>query len=89
MVTKDETAVYDPLYVVLQRQSKVTVPMRVIRYGLGTDTPSRFALNVLSRARLQDACPALQESYHVLEKETYRDRERRDVGATIQAVGYK
>jgi hypothetical protein len=89
MVTKDETAVYDPLYVVLQRESKVTVRMRVIIYGLGTDTPSRFALNVLSRARLQDACPALQESYHVLEKETYRDRERRDVGATIQAVGYK
>lgn len=89
MLTKDETAVYDSLYVVLQRQSKATVRMLVIIHGLGTDTPSKFALNVLSRARLQDACPALQESYHALEKETYRDRERRDVEATIQAVGCK
>lgn len=83
---KDEVAVYDSLYVVLQHQSRATVRMLGTIYGLGTDTPSNFALNVVSRARLKDACPALQASYHALEKEKYGARERQLAERAVQTV---
>jgi hypothetical protein len=86
---KDQRAVYDSLFRVLQQQSKSTVRVLAIVYGLGTDAPSKFALNLLSSTRLHDACPALVQSHGLLGMVQYRTKERDDVEATVQAVGCK
>jgi len=89
MLARDQQSVYESLYTVLQQQGAATTYVLVNVYGLGTEAPSRFALQILSRTRLPEACPALMYSQETLEKLQDRDREREDVSAAIRAIGCK
>jgi hypothetical protein len=56
---KEEEPIYEQLVTVLQREHGTTMEILERVYGLGTVAPSKFALMVVSRAGLQDACPLL------------------------------
>lgn len=57
-----QQVLYDTLYSVLQRERIETLTKLVQVYGLGSDSPSPFALDLVSRIQLQEACPYLLES---------------------------
>jgi hypothetical protein len=57
-----QRATYDDLYSVLRREKRETFTNLVSVYGLGSDGPSPFALELVSRLELHEACPYLQES---------------------------
>ncbi|HEX5226705.1 MAG TPA: hypothetical protein VFW44_03305 [Bryobacteraceae bacterium] len=82
---REERAVYESLYVVLQRQDALTVRALERIYGLGTDAPSKFALDLLSKIRLRDACPALLQTKEAIKSGLATGQD--EVEATIRAVG--
>jgi hypothetical protein len=57
-----QQAVYDNLYSVLRREKKETFTTLVNVYGLGSVVASPFALDLVSRLELHEACPYLVES---------------------------
>ena len=57
-----QQAAYDGLYSVLKQQKLVTLAVMESVYGLGTAEPSPFALDLVSRLELPDACPLLVQS---------------------------
>jgi hypothetical protein len=59
---KQQQDFYESLCVVLRREtSDTTATLRNV-YGVGSPMPSRFALDLLSRLGLREACPLLLES---------------------------
>ena len=67
-LAKNQEALYQTLYGVLQRENRTTIEVLIRVYGLATDAPSKFAIDLLSRARLSDACPALLRSEMLLKQ---------------------
>jgi hypothetical protein len=57
-----QQALYGTLYSVLQREKIETLRNLVQVYGLGSDDPSPFALALVSRTQLHEACPYLLRS---------------------------
>jgi hypothetical protein len=57
-----QQGVYDDLYSILRREKKETFTTLVNVYGLGSVVASPFALDLLPRLDLHEACPYLQES---------------------------
>jgi hypothetical protein len=86
-IVRDETAVYDGLYIVLQQNSRATVHALVTTYGLGTGLPSTFALNLLSRIKTAEACPWLWQSQRT--NDNSAATKRGDVETAISAVRCK
>jgi hypothetical protein len=54
--------VYEALYSVLRKTAVPTVRDLVIVYGVGSEDPSPFALDLVARAQLREACPVLLRS---------------------------
>lgn len=74
-LAKDQQALYSTLYSVLQREKLETVGALIKLHGLGTSDPSAFALDLLARLQIQEACPYLLESDRQLQDlspETYK-----------------
>jgi len=59
---RKQNQVYDALYAVLKRQPSETIGILIKVYGLDTVDPSKFALDLVARIHLQEACPALLNS---------------------------
>jgi hypothetical protein len=59
---KDQQTLYSTLYLVLRREKVETFTSLAQVYGLGSDTPSTFALDLVSRLGLPEGCLYLQES---------------------------
>jgi len=57
-----QQVLYGTLYSVLQREKTETLTNLMQVYGLGSDDPSRFALDLLSRIELHEACGYLLQS---------------------------
>jgi hypothetical protein len=67
-LAKDQEALYQALYRVLKREPKLTLGILVQVYGLGTDSCSKFALDVISRMQFAEACPAVLQSVQLLKQ---------------------
>jgi hypothetical protein len=61
-VREDQARVYGVLYSVLKRESPETLLILVRVYGIASGDPSLFALDLLSRLHLQQACHYLLQS---------------------------
>lgn len=57
-----QQVLYGTLYSVLHREKIETLTNLVQVYGLGSDDPSSFALDLLSRIQLHEGCPYLLQS---------------------------
>jgi hypothetical protein len=57
-----QQSVYDNLYEVLSREKADTLSILRSVYGLGSNDPSLFALDLVARLRLREACPLLKQS---------------------------
>jgi hypothetical protein len=63
---KDQTVVYNDLYAVLRREKAETLINLSQVYGLGSDDPSLFALDLSTKLGIHEACPVLKESDHAI-----------------------
>jgi hypothetical protein len=59
---EQQLEVYKSLDLVLQQRKADTLAVLVAVYGLGSVEPSEFALDVIARTQLTEACPLLQQS---------------------------
>ena len=59
---KQEQALYNDLYAVVRGEKTEALTNLAAVYGLGSADPSPFALDLVSRLDLPEACPYLQES---------------------------
>jgi hypothetical protein len=87
-LAKDQEALCQKLYVVLRREARSTIEALCLVYGLGTSTPSRFSLTLLSRVKLREACAAVLESERLLKQSTAElfQAPREEVIATLQTL---
>jgi len=60
---------YQSLYAVLVRQKSTTLAILTKVYGLGTDAPSTFSLQLLPNLKLRESCPALLRSNQAITKQ--------------------
>jgi len=58
----EQESVYAALYAVLRRERMETVGGLIKLHGIWTSDPSAFALELLARLQIQEACPYLLES---------------------------
>jgi len=65
---EDQQTLYGNLYSVLRRERMETLTNLVKVYGLGTDAPSAFALDLISRLGMRDACPLLLRSDQAIQR---------------------
>lgn len=65
---KEQQTLYATLYLVLQRNKVETVTALAQVYGLGSDGPSTFALDLVSRLGLHEACPSLLQSDKIIKE---------------------
>ena len=63
---KEEQTLYNDLQDVLKKEREGTLSNLSSIYGLGSDNPSSFALNLVSRTQFQQACPLLLQSKQAL-----------------------
>jgi hypothetical protein len=62
-VPKSQQELYDNLYVVLQREKPITLAILMHVYGLGTTSPSKFALVVITHlGTSSEGCQLLKQS---------------------------
>ncbi len=87
-VRKQQDALYEALYGILRREAEATVVTLAQVYGLGTDAPSKFALSLLARMQLRDACPALLQSEQLIKQSSSErfNAPREEIEATVQTV---
>jgi hypothetical protein len=88
---KDQQVLYSTLYSVLQREKMETLGNLVKVYGIGTTGPSPFALELLSRLGLREACPFLLQSDRELEElaPEFYNAPRRELQTTIASLDCK
>jgi hypothetical protein len=65
---KDEQTLYSDLQDILRRESVTTLSNLSNIYGLGSDNPSIFALNLVSHMQFQQSCPLLLQSKQALDR---------------------
>lgn len=65
---KDQQVLYASLYKVLQREKVATLTNLAKVYGLGSDAPSLFSLDLVAHLGLPEACPLLQQSDRAIQK---------------------
>lgn len=88
---KKREAFYDNLYAVLRRENAKTIVNLVQIYGIGSDGPSLFALDLLSRLGLHEVCPLLLQSEKAINQlgpELYNGP-RQELQATIASLNCK
>ncbi len=71
----EQQVLYANLYSVLRREKLETLTTLMNVYGLGSDGPSPFALDLVSHLGVPEACPLLQQSDRAIQKlsaESYR-----------------
>jgi HEAT repeat protein len=85
---KDQQALYADLYGILRRERTQTLMILIKIYGLGSQAPSPFALDLISRLELRVACPPLLQSNRSIQKlspEFYR-APRQELQAAIASL---
>jgi hypothetical protein len=65
---KDQTVVYNDLFAVLRREKGETLINLAEVYGLGSDDPSLFALELSSKLGIHEACPVLKQSDNAIKE---------------------
>lgn len=88
---KEEEAFYGDLYLVLRQEKTETLANLAEVYGLGSMDPSPFALDLVSRLGLDEACPYLLQSDQQLKKlssEFYK-APREELSAAIASLNCK
>ncbi len=82
---KQQQALYDSLYLVLRKEKSETLTILTQVYGLGSNAPSTFALDMASRLQIQEACPYLIESERQLKSLSpgFFRAPRQEIHATI------
>lgn len=88
---REQEAVYENLYLVLKRENTKTIVNLVQIYGIGSDGPSLFALDLLSRLGLHEVCPLLLQSEKAINQlgpELYNGP-RQELQATIASLNCK
>jgi hypothetical protein len=61
-ILERQQQVYETLYEILREQPDELAGMLQASYGLGTSSPSAFALHLVAFLQLSEACPALVET---------------------------
>lgn len=85
---KEQQALYATLYAILKRNEWATLTNLGQVYGLGSEDPSLFALDLVSRAQLARACGLLLQSEREIEKmspESYK-APREELRAAIASL---
>ncbi len=88
---RDQQALYASLDKVLKREKVATLTDLAQVYGLGSDNPSLFALDLVSRLGLPEACPYLDQSEREFNNdsaELYK-APRKEVQAAIDSLKCK
>ncbi len=90
-VAREHEELYQALYAVLKRENRLTLEALVQVYGLGTPEPSRFALALVARMRLVEACPALLQSQEggAGPSSDIRVLPREEIEGTVGSLGCK
>ena len=83
-IHKAQETVYERLIIVLRREKISTLKNLAQIYGLGSDNPSLFALQIVVRAKLVEACPYLLRSANGLK--TYSPSDYKAPIAEVQAA---
>lgn len=65
-LAKDKQELSENLILVIQKNEVATVANLQETYGLGSDNPSAFAVNLVSKISLQHSCPSLKQSLQYL-----------------------
>jgi hypothetical protein len=87
----DEHKLYEILYGVLKQHPTETAESLIRVYGLGSNSPSKFAIDLAVRIHLQEACPALlgtDRSYRQ-SPELFRNAPRQEVQSAINSLNCK
>jgi len=87
----EQAEMYSKLYVILERERHETLTNLVQLHGLGTDAPSTFSLDLLSRVKIKEACPLLIASQRAIQKEptkTYK-APRTEIESVITSLNCK
>jgi len=88
---KDQQELYSKLYAVLNREKLETLTNLVTIYGLGSVAPSRFGIDLVTRAKMQEACPLLLKSQEAIQTQsidTYK-APRTELSAAIASLNCK
>lgn len=89
--TKEETVLYQNLRRILEKHEDSTLNNLMTIYGLGSDNPSKFALDLVSQMHYQQACPLLIRSKELLgmrSTDVYRGPAQ-EINATIASINCK
>jgi len=88
---ENQQMVYDSLYRVLQREKVATLTDLQEVYGLGSNSPSPFALGLVSRLGLPEACILLEQSDQVIQRSSPRwyNAPRQELQAAIDELKCK
>jgi hypothetical protein len=88
---KSHQDLYGGLYLILQRNKMETLVSLGEIHGLGSEGPSLFSLDLLSRLGLHEACPYLLQSERLIQKRSpdfYNDP-RQEIRATMTSLNCK
>ncbi len=85
---KDQQDLYSRLYSVLRREKVETLETLTEVHGIGGVGPSPFALNLLSRLGLQEACPLLLQSERQLKdfSAVFNNAPRQELRAALTSL---
>ena len=85
---KSQQDLYAGLYSILQREKVETLASLAGIYGLGSDDPSPFSLDLLSHIGLHEACPYLSQSKKLIEERSpdFYKGPRHELQATIESL---
>jgi hypothetical protein len=87
----EEQKLYEILYGVLKQHPTETAESLIRVYGLGSNAPSKFAIDLAARIHLQEACAALlgtDKSYRQ-SPELFRNVSRQEAQSAIDSLNCK
>jgi hypothetical protein len=87
----DQRMLYANLYAVLRREKLETLTNLAQVYGLGSDSPSTFALDLSSRLELHESCLLLLKSARAIQKlpPNFFDAPREELQSAIVSLNCK
>lgn len=86
-IKQEQQQLYRNLYSVLEKEHSETLKSLATTYGFGTDSPSPFALDLISRLNISEACDMLMESNRKIDRmpPQYFNAPRQELKAAIAA----
>lgn len=85
---EQQSTLYESLYEVLRRHRKETLVTLAQVYGFGTEDPSPFALDLVTRLHMHKACGLLKESEKLINQDSAESYAgpRRELNSSISSL---